>query len=279
MKKLMVLFVASLVCVVCLELNATQVFAGNGDLIVNGNLGVGGTVPQATVDVNGDIQVGGFGRFKGWSTGVAGWTGQGVEIGVTSGNGYLFDFDRTTNTAGVLSLYAPGSWVRVTPGTPAITGVVDIGGNLGINTTTPDYTLDVVGNARVSYGNWTGSDIKLKKNLRPVTDALSKVLQLAGVSYEWKTDIYNEQNSPEINQIGPFENKVLVLSDKNSKIPKGRHFGVIAQDVEKVLPEVVNTGADGIKAVAYNEIIPFLIEAIKEQQKRIDKLEKQISEN
>jgi hypothetical protein len=81
------------------------------------------------------------------------------------------------------------------------------------------------------------------------------VLDITGISYEWKTDDY-----------------------KDKGFPGGRHYGVIAQEVEKVLPEVVNTGSDGTKAVAYTELIPVLIEAVKEQQKLIEKQQAELKE-
>ena len=61
-------------------------------------------------------------------------------------------------------------------------------------------------------------------------------------------------------------------------MPDGKHFGVIAQDVEKILPDMVKTSPDGMKAVAYDELIPILIEALKEQQERIDYLDKKLED-
>jgi hypothetical protein len=55
---------------------------------------------------------------------------------------------------------------------------------------------------------------------------------------------------------------------------KGHDVGVIAQEIEKVLPEVVTTRDNGYKAVKYEKIVPLLIEAIKEQQEQIDELRK-----
>ena len=126
-----------------------------------------------------------------------------------------------------------------------------------INRTTDDGTgakLQVSGGVS-SNGVLLTSDAKFKKNLLPINDSLEKVLGMKGLSYEWKTDEYIEKSFPE-----------------------GRHYGVIAQQIEKVLPEVVNTAPDGTKAVAYTEIIPVLIEAIKEQQKQIDELKKRLVE-
>jgi len=53
---------------------------------------------------------------------------------------------------------------------------------------------------------------------------------------------------------------------------EGKHTGVIAQEVEKVLPEVIVENEDGIKSVAYGNMVGLLIEAIKDQQKQIDNL-------
>jgi hypothetical protein len=123
-------------------------------------------------------------------------------------------------------------------------------GNVGIGTTAPTQKLDVSGTI-ASNGVALTSDARFKKNLLPIATPLDKVLGLNGHSYEWKTDEYKEKN-----------------------FPNGRHYGVIAQEIEKVLPEVVNTDAKGEKSVAYTEIIPVLIEAIKEQQKEIEELKR-----
>ena len=88
-----------------------------------------------------------------------------------------------------------------------------------------------------------------------LSDPLRKILSLHGKSYEWKRDEFARESFPE-----------------------GRVTGVIAQEIEKVLPEMVGTRQDGYKGVAYEEIVPVLIEAVKEQQKIIDKQRKEIHE-
>ena len=92
----------------------------------------------------------------------------------------------------------------------------------GYNTT---YPLYVYGNA-YSTGSWLGSDIKFKKNVVNIENPLSKLQSLNGVSFNWKTDEYPEREFSE-----------------------GQHFGLIAQEVEKVLPEIVMTDENGEKAV------------------------------
>ena len=109
-------------------------------------------------------------------------------------------------------------------------------------------TLTTVGNI-TSGGNITAnSDISLKDNIEAIPGALDKVLQIRGVTYN-RNDI--EDNT--------------------------RQTGVIAQEVEKVLPEVISEDVNGIKSVAYGNMIGLLIEAIKEQQTRIDMLEERLN--
>ena len=85
----------------------------------------------------------------------------------------------------------------------------------------------------------TWSDVRLKKNIDTLTDALTIVRNLRGVSYNWKAE----------GQAGQPSQKVI---------------GVIAQEVEKHIPEIVKTNSDGFKSVEYSALTPFLIEAIKQ---------------
>jgi len=98
-----------------------------------------------------------------------------------------------------------------------------------------------------SQGHYLGSDIALKKDIEPLENSLQKVLNLKGVTYRFKTD----------------------QEDSSKKI------GLVAQDVEKVVPEVVQEGRDGIKMVAYQNLVALVIEATKEQQSQIDLLKAQ----
>jgi len=96
--------------------------------------------------------------------------------------------------------------------------------------------INVSGNI---YGNsFQYSDETLKKNITTINDPIGKIMQLRGVTFNWNKD-----------------NKAGV--------------GVIAQEVEKVYPELVNTDKDGIKSVQYTSLVAPLIEAVKAQQKEI----------
>ena len=114
---------------------------------------------------------------------------------------------------------------------------------------TNNRTFFVNGSAGGTGAWFNDSDRRYKKNIEPLQSALDKVLQIEGVSYEW-----DNQNYP------------------NRNYEKGTHIGFIAQDLEKVVPEVVNTasGEAGYKSVAYAPLTALLVEAVKEQQTQID---------
>ena len=91
------------------------------------------------------------------------------------------------------------------------------------------------------YGQ--SSDISLKENISTLDNPLAKVMQIRGTEYDWK---------------------------EGNKNYSGHDIGVIAQDIEKVLPEAVSTKPDGTKGVHYNKLIPLLIEAVKDLSNKVD---------
>lgn len=115
---------------------------------------------------------------------------------------------------------------------------------VGVGTTIPSTTLQVSGTITCVDINST-SDVNLKENIHTIENPLDKVMQINGVSFNWK------------------ETKEVSV-------------GVIAQDVEEIIPEVVKKSGD-VKTVNYNGLVGVLIEAIKEQQKQIQELKKQIN--
>ena len=119
----------------------------------------------------------------------------------------------------------------------------------GWSASTNRLQMDMSGNLTMA-GNVTAySDIRLKENIEVITDALNKVKQIRGVTFT--------RNDAE---------------DKEQ-----RHAGVIAQEVEIVLPEVVAEDNSGVKNVAYGNMVGLLIEAIKEQQQIIDSQEDRLA--
>ena len=107
----------------------------------------------------------------------------------------------------------------------------------------------------IAFSSTISSDRKLKENIRPLENSLDKVLTLEGVKFDWKDDKRDNDQ-----------------------------LGFIAQDVEKVLPELVKevetlkVEGETHKVVNYDGVVPVLVEAMKEQQKLINRLEERIKE-
>ena len=118
-------------------------------------------------------------------------------------------------------------------------------GRVGVGTTVPSTTLQVSGTITCTDINST-SDIKLKENIHSIDNPLDKVMQINGVGFRWKDT-------------------------------KEDAIGVIAQDIEEVIPELVKNN-DHTKTVNYNGLIGVLIEAVKEQQRQILELKAQLND-
>jgi hypothetical protein len=167
----------------------------------------------------------------------------GIYSGYSGVNGIMFD----ANGSGGAYKESIGKWYWYYN---AVNDCVAIGGA----TTSSSYKVYLngatyVAGAIVASGDITAfSDKRVKENIETVQDAVSIVSKLRGVTYN-RTDV----------------------EDKSRKV------GVIAQEVLEVLPEVVNQGDDGMYGVSYGNIVGVLIEAIKEQQAKIDNLQEQIN--
>jgi Chaperone of endosialidase len=106
------------------------------------------------------------------------------------------------------------------------------------------------GKLHTAEGQLHTSDARMKKDIRNLSKVLDKVLSLRGISFQWK-------------------------DSQQETLPR---LGMIAQEVETVFPELVEMGPNNMKAINYTGFIAILIEAIKEQQQQIEKLNLQISE-
>jgi hypothetical protein len=124
--------------------------------------------------------------------------------------------------------------------------IQDIVGSTGVGTSNPQYKLDVNGTLRC-FGFTNSSDARWKTNILTVANPLETILALRGVTFEWNKDKFREMNFRD-----------------------GRQIGFLAQEVEKVLPNLVTTDSTGYKSVAYVDVIPLLVEAMKAQQKQHD---------
>ena len=120
-----------------------------------------------------------------------------------------------------------------TGSTPAQTGKLNSSG-----------TFTVSGDV-IAYGS--PSDVRLKENIKPIKSALDKISKLQGVTFDWKNKSEN------------------ILDIKED-------IGFIAQDVQKVLPELVRENKDGMLSMRHQGIAPILLEAIKELKAEIEEL-------
>jgi hypothetical protein len=114
----------------------------------------------------------------------------------------------------------------------------------------------VTGRGEVFYNDgvlW--SDSTLKTDIANINNALENLIKLKGVSYKKKSEI-----------------KYLEKDHNKAK----KHYGLIAQEVEKVFPELVSEGDKNKKGISYISLVPVLIEALKEQQSEIETLQQQI---
>ena len=132
------------------------------------------------------------------------------------------------------------------------------GGDVGIGVS-PSYKLDVNGNIH-GTGFPTSSDVRFKKNITPLQNSLEKIKKLQGVKYEWNEFVNSRRDGYKLN------------------IPI---IGLIAQDVEQVVPEIVDhwklsEDCQDARSIDYPRLIPLLIEAMKEQQNQIEELRNEI---
>jgi hypothetical protein len=234
----------------------------------SGNVGIGTTLPNSRLSVNG----GSFEFNRG--TGALGNNYVVINKGASNDGGILLNRDNASDfqivnavSSGNLTFYAYGAASEVLT-------ILRSNGNVGINNTNASYRLDVSGDARILSGSlgvgvapnatdgridasndivaFQTSDRRLKENITPITNALEKVKSLTGVMFDWKE---------ETKSVHGYE---------------GHDVGIIAQDVQAVLPEAVRTNDTGYLSVRYEKMIALLIEANKELATRVEELESKL---
>ncbi|MFC2089792.1 tail fiber domain-containing protein [Bacteroidota bacterium] len=200
-----------------------------------------------------------------------------------SGNTYFevlpyqttISFDTTTNGKGIKGGFAVGGYnaskgemqeafslsnnsirfyidERISSDGFGIFGVADAAGTLTEYLYVDNNRTRVAGDLQLIGSLLNLSDARLKEHVKPISNSLDLVKLLDGVYYDWNTtatDKFNVSNS--------------------------RQIGMLAQDVEEVLPELVTTNDDGYKMVDYSKVTPVLIEAIKELQEKVETLEQE----
>lgn len=156
--------------------------------------------------------------------------------------------------------------INGTESTTTGTGALIVTGGLGIGKNIVSRGSLFLGSGTISVGTageirasneitaYYGSDLNLKENITKIADPIGKINQVSGYEFDWKDSIIKERGGED----GYYVRK--------------HDIGVIAQEIEKILPEIVGIRPDGYKAVKYEKIVPLLIEAIKEQQQIINQI-------
>ena len=232
-------------------------------------VGIGTDSPVATLDVNGDIRIG-DGVVLSESTDRAnllhiksetsGWGGLQVS---NSSNEFIFSLMGDGSNGGIYD-DQNGDWLLYWTENASVilnynasnklathtNGIEITNGSLGVGVT-PNST-----DGRIDASNdivaFQTSDRRLKENITPITNALEKVRSLTGVMFDWKE---------ETKSVHGYE---------------GHDVGIIAQDVQAVLPEAVRTNDTGYLSVRYEKMIALLIEANKELATRVEELESKL---
>jgi hypothetical protein len=226
-----------------------KTYGTNYNLLFNplgGNVGIGNSAPNSTLTVGNAT-----GTIPGEIT---------LNPTAASNEGGQINFKRSLNGSTVdwsIDQYgtsAADARFRIF-NTSELNGmVIKENGFIGMGNSAPTVRLQVTGDI-IANSIAGSSDARFKTNVRPVTNALDKVKALRGVYFNWNQEAFPERE----------------FSDQKA-------IGFIAQDVEKVLPEVVQTEktTEGYKAIQYDKVVALLVEAIKEQQKQINQLQKQV---
>lgn len=207
--------------------------------LIGGNIGLGTTTPKALLHVNGDY----YGRGHLF---LHAYEGDG-----NSGNAYIQarDDSTTSNIGMILRTKSGANLVNLLTashdGRATFRGTIFSNVNFSVGSAGYEYALSVQTDAIAN--NWyQRSDARLKENIVQLSDPLSTVMGLRGVTYDWNKS-----------------------ANIGKQFNEGKQYGFLAQEVEKVLPTLVKNGDNGYKAVNYMGIIPVTVEAIKAQQSQI----------
>lgn len=147
------------------------------------------------------------------------------------------------------------------------------------------YLDDEAGNDHAEWYESTlvPSDNRFKKEINQIENAVEKIRKLTGITYYWNDDALSYfSNSVEHLYAGPQSTEKETFSLREEKRKKlyeqfsGQQIGLVAQDVEKVIPEVVHNNKDGYKQISYGNLVALLVEAVKEQQLQIESYKSQL---
>lgn len=245
-----------------------------GTMLATGNFGLHTMNPSATLHLDAafkplDPGTNSNVRFENLQTGKG-------NLLVIDQSGYVYDSKIAMTNVAQTSCFSTNYVPKVGSGGPMVCSqIYDDGASVGIGTTGP-FAFSVTLTNNVQPGPWStitsgtlklkvngitmsdgyliSSDSRFKKDVTTLEGSLDQILKLRGVNYNWAKENARDH----------------AFSDQ-------KQLGFIAQEVEKVLPELVYTMEDGYKAVNYTALIPVMVEAMKEQQTTIASLQDEVA--
>jgi hypothetical protein len=167
-----------------------------------------------------------------------------VANSLISSGSTIFGDVNTDNTRITGSLLITGSTNSI-----VTTGSIEISGSLGVGTAASGVIGAILASNDVVA--FASSDERLKENITLIENPLDKIIQISGYEYDW-------------------------IPMEGVHVHSGHDIGVIAQEIEKVFPEIVSDRENGYKAVKYDKLVSVLIEGIKELKQEVDLLKKKI---
>lgn len=194
---------------------------------------------------NGNTITANYGRFESSGDASATSTTHAFQAGPTSSQNIIIDNNEiiARSNGALAPLYLQTDGQSTVFGNNTVNKVTVLNGNI-------DATGDICA--------YSTSDVSFKENVAPISNPLDKVMAIRGVEFDWNDDYVNTRGGVD----GYFTRK--------------HDVGVIAQEVEAVMPEVVGTKQDGTKGVRYEKMVGLLIEAIKDQQQQIEELKSKL---
>ena len=215
-------------------------------VISNGNVGIGVTNPQRKLHMNDELLLGPktgvpyaegikFTRSQNFPTNPAEWAFD------TDGSGFNIWKPYPSSNYGNFKLF-----------------IADATGNVGINTGTPSYKLDVNGTFRC-YGFTNSSDSRLKSNIKEIKSALDVILKLVPKIYDLTIPTNDQSTADKSKMKGSNDN------NKSKQEVLLNQAGLVAQELQTILPNLVSEDNKGYLGINYIGLIPYLIQAFKEQ--------------
>ena len=237
-------------------------------VFLGGNVGIGTTAPTEKLEVASDLTSGTYVQVTNSGEGAS--SSAQVRVSSHSSSGFFGAFDdahsivnwrdramfgANSSASGItISAHNTGQDIRfVTDSLGGERMRINSSGNVGIGSTAPTEKLEVSGNVKADAFLYT-SDERFKEDIEPVKGALEGLKELHGVTYVWRRDEFPERNFEAIMQ-----------------------YGLIAQDVERIYPELVTTDKNGFKSVKYANLVSIIIEAVKEQNLQVEENKREIA--